>query len=172
MARATISTMAPGRPPRHERAHKKGGADAGVPIDPFPRYRRGPPAPFLQRPPAPPLSHRGNSEPPCPCPAGRAGSASASRGRLDRNSSSVLRHDASRSHMSVDGSEATDQGIASPGDKVEQLRLPAPLEGDQAPDAEVGIAAHRVRVEVDRRRDADLEPCETARTAEIASRLL
>ena len=86
--------------------------------------------------------------------------------------SSVLRHDASRSHMSVDGSEATDQGIASPGDKVEQLRLPAPLEGDQAPDAEVGIAAHRVRVEVDRRRDADLEPCETARTAEIASRLL
>src|SRR6266404_9818397 len=42
-----------GRPPRHERAHKKGGADAGVPIDPFPRFRRGLPAPFLQRSPAP-----------------------------------------------------------------------------------------------------------------------
>jgi len=53
MASATISTMAQGRPPRHERAHKKGGADAGVPIDPFPRSRRGPPAPFLQRSPAP-----------------------------------------------------------------------------------------------------------------------
>src|SRR5213594_5143546 len=74
--------------------------------------------------------------------------------------------------MSVDGSEATDQGIASPGDKVEQLRLPTPLEGDQAPDAEVGIAAHRVRVEANRRCDADLELCETARTAEIACRLL
>src|SRR5438128_4087673 len=49
---------------------------------------------------------------------------------------------------------------------------PPPLEGDQAPDAEVGIAAHRVRVEANRRRDADLEPCETARTAEIACRLL
>src|SRR5437667_469645 len=32
---------------------RKGGADAGVPIDPFPRSRRGPPAPFLQRTPAP-----------------------------------------------------------------------------------------------------------------------
>src|SRR6266404_1746434 len=69
-------------------------------------------------------------------------------------------------------SEATDQGIARPGDEFQQLLLPGPLEGDQAPDAEVGIAAHRVRVEADRRRDADLEPCETARTAEIACRLL
>src|SRR5439155_121594 len=32
---------------------RKGGADAGVPIDPFPRSRRGPPAPFLLRTPAP-----------------------------------------------------------------------------------------------------------------------
>src|SRR5262245_6085493 len=69
-------------------------------------------------------------------------------------------------------SEATDQGIARAGDEFEQLLLPAPLEGDQAPDAEVGVAAHRVRVDADRRRDADLEPGETARTPEIACRLL
>src|SRR6266550_6415687 len=53
MASATISTMAQSRPPRHERAHRKGGADAGVPIDPFPRSRRGPLPHFCKGAPPP-----------------------------------------------------------------------------------------------------------------------
>src|SRR2546422_545961 len=54
MARATISTMAPGRPPRHERAHKKGGvpmpASLSIPSPalegaPLPHFCKGPPPP-------------------------------------------------------------------------------------------------------------------------------
>src|SRR5207244_7584562 len=53
MASATISTMAQGRPPRHERAHKKGGAmpaSLSIPSPalegaPLPHFCKGAPPP-------------------------------------------------------------------------------------------------------------------------------
>src|SRR5207249_11162353 len=56
MARATISTMAPGRPPRHERAHKKGGGRCRRPYRSLPPLSKGPPCPIFAKDPRPPYA--------------------------------------------------------------------------------------------------------------------
>src|SRR5881396_136412 len=55
MARATISTMAPGRPPRHERAHKKGGGRCRRSYRSLPPLSKGPPLPHFCKGPPPPV---------------------------------------------------------------------------------------------------------------------